>query len=154
MKQILKPVRYDDIPRHYVIGDTAGHVVVEWQRAILTEDGKVRVVPCYVPAIAEKDGDGIVTITYEDHPGGSIDPYFARFAFHEGNLPDLYEFTSLGARECMLVSLGYLLGYDDEANCFRTFLDDMNSTGEKLYKRWRDIPILKANFKIWTEYYK
>ena len=104
----LKPISVKDIPDIKDIKNEFDrmHVLVEWQTIISLNNPKV--IKCYVPAYAHKDKDTII-VCYEHHPKGSYDPYFVEFAYHEDNMPDLYEFTSIGIRECLLLALGVLL---------------------------------------------
>lgn len=147
----LKPISFKDIPGIKDIKNEFDrmHVLVEWQTIISLNNPKV--IKCYVPAYAHKDKDTII-VCYEHHPKGSYDPYFVEFAYDEDNVPALYEFTSIGIRECLLLALGVLLGYDEVEDCFRPFLDHYDENEKCVYKKWFDIPQLKDNWKIWTEF--
>ena len=125
------------------------HVLVEWKRMISMEEQ--RVVNCYVPADVRKKGD-VIILCYEYYPSGSYDPYWVKYAYNKYNCPPLYEFTSIGVRECLSLSAGVLLGYDDKEDCFRPFLDHVDENGKNVFEKWWDIPQLKDNWKIWTEF--
>ena len=154
----LQQVFYNGLPDHHdndYEAESKSHMVVEWVRAWKSKnakiDDKVQLIKCYIPADVWRRKDGTVVVCYEHHPNGSYDPYLVKALYDENNMPNVYRFTSIGVKECLLLSIGVLLGYDELEDCFRPFVDHVDEKGEYVYEMWYDIPMLKDNWKIWTE---
>ena len=154
----LQQVFYHGLPDHhdsYYEVEPKSHMVVEWVRAWTSKnakaDDKVQLIKCYIPADVWRREDGTVVVCYERYMNGSHDPYLVKTLYNENNMPNVYRFTSIGVKECLLLAVGVLLGYDEQADCFRPFVDHVDEKGEYVYEMWYDIPQLKDNWKIWTE---
>lgn len=154
----LQQVTYHGLSDHHdndYEAESKSHMVVEWVRPWTSKnaktDDKVRYIKCYIPADVWRREDGMVVVCYERYMNGSYDPYLVKTLYDENNMPNVYRFMSIGVRECLLLSVGVLLGYDEKEDCFRPFVDHVDENGKYVYEKWYDIPMLKDNWKIWSE---
>lgn len=128
------------------------NMVVEWGKAYNPSGdltGNVRLVKCYLPADVWRHENGNVIVRYERHIDHNL--YFAYQVYTKDNMPNIYSGMSVGLSEWLLLALGVLLGYDDEEDCLRPFLDYVDENGRNVYVKWTDIPELKENWRICTQ---
>lgn len=151
----LKQIYHSDLPNRPDADMTLepkSEVVVEFLKAHPTKDPDkpFRIIKCYIPADAWVNEDGNIIIRYTSYPHGH-DPYYTHTIYDKSRYPNLYKFNSVDVRSTLLLALGVLLGYDEESDCLRPFLDHVDEAGKNVYEKWTDIPQLKENSYIWTK---
>lgn len=156
----LQQVSYYNLPDHHdrdCEAEPKSHMVVEFLRVLpikadeLDMNEKIMTVKCYIPADVWRRSDGTVVVCYEHYKAGCYDPYLVYSLYDENNMPNVYRFASIGIRECLILSLGTLLGYDEKADCFRPFLDHVDKDGNNVYEKWYDLPMFEGKWKMWTD---
>lgn len=121
------------------------HCLTEWTTT-LGDINSMRLIPCLVDCYLSKEYSNIV-LQYEKEENGKF--FAAMFAYNTDNCPPLYFLSSVDYPTRHQISIQKLLiGYDEESNCYRPFVDEFNPDNK--YRKWPDL--LSNSYSInWTE---